>query len=50
MAASSRSHLAVVSLCGALLCKIGIFLIGALVVWRGLGVRREATQKGEDHQ
>jgi DHA1 family multidrug resistance protein-like MFS transporter len=35
--------LAAVSLRGAFLCNTGIFLVGVLAVWRGLGVRRESV-------
>src|SRR5207244_12089749 len=35
--------LAAVSLRGAFLFNTGIFFIGLLAVWRGLGVRREPT-------
>jgi MFS family permease len=34
--------LAAVSLRGAFLVNSGIFLVGLLAIWRGLGVRREA--------
>jgi MFS transporter, DHA1 family, multidrug resistance protein len=35
--------LAAFSLRGAFLCNTGIFLVGALAVWRGLGVHRDAA-------
>jgi hypothetical protein len=36
-------RLTAVSLRGAFLFNAGIFCIGLLAVWRGLGVRREPT-------